>query len=162
MTRSGLHQLPRIRVIRRLRTMGFRVESLPLSAGYDFRLDGRLRVSLRVGRLTLQWKRSCVRGRRYAYQYPVWSFNFHRHGQVRRYCDVFICVPLVEGRRADLDRAYIIPWEVRTGPNFALSSSRYRGRYAPYCGAWDQLRILAGRAEPKMHGTVPAGPVPPS
>ncbi len=140
MTRSSLHQLPRTRVIRRLRAMGFKVEVMPANADYDFRLDGQVRVSLRVGRLTSQWKRFRVRGRSYAYRYPFWYFNFHRHGHIRRYCDVFICLPLMEDERADLKRAYIIPWEARGGSTFSLPPSQYRGRYARYRGAWDRLR----------------------
>ena len=109
MNRQVKHQTARTAVASRLRRMGISVEEAPRNGKFDLLLNGELRVALRVafpGRYAHTVK---VNGRRYAYDYQSWNFNFHRHGRwERKYCDVFVCVAK---HRRTADETFIIPAE---------------------------------------------------
>ncbi len=136
MNRQVKHQTARASVAMHLRRMGFCVEQAPRNGKYDLLVNGDVRVALRVafpGRYAHTVK---VNGRRYAYDYRSWNFNFHRHGRwERKYCDVFVCV--AKNRRT-ADETFIIPASAITGPTFSLhgAGKAYRGRYAPYRNHW--------------------------
>lgn len=116
--------------------MGIDVEPAPRTAKYDLVVNGHTSVALRVafpGRYLHTVK---VNGRRYAYDYLSWNFNFHRHGLwERRYCDVFICI--ARSRRPG-DETFVIPAGAVTGPTFSLhgAGKPYRGRYSAYRNGW--------------------------
>jgi hypothetical protein len=142
MNRQVKHQAARAAVASRLRRMGLGVEEAPRNGKYDLLVNRQLRVALRVafpGRYAHTVK---VNGRRYAYDYRSWNFNFHRHGRwEERYCDVFVCVAK---QRRSADETFIIPASVITGPTFSLhgAGKAYRGRYAPYRNRWSVFAQL--------------------
>jgi hypothetical protein len=114
-------------------------------ARYDFLVEGRIRVAIRTAFPSSYRRRVRLRKRLYSYVYRAWNFNFHHRGKIdEQYCDVFICVPL-GGRRINLNVAYVIPWEARTGKTFYLPDSQrpYSGKYAVYRGAWDRIAKAA-------------------
>ena len=141
MDRPGIHDIPKARVVARLRAMHLDVQEMGPLKRFDFLLNGKVRVALRSAFPSSYRRRVRQRKRVYSYVYRAWNFNFHHRGRIEgRYCDFFICIPLGAGR-LDLDRAYVIPWEARTGKTFYLPDSQrqYAGKYKPYLGAWDQL-----------------------
>lgn len=117
--------------------MGSHVQDVPRLQGYDFLVNGGIRVALRVAFPGRYSHTVTVAGKRYAYDYRSWSFNFHRHGLWdRHYCDVFVCVAK---RRGHTDEIFVIPANVISGPTFSLHGAGrrpYRGRYAPYRDGW--------------------------
>lgn len=131
---------------RRLRAMGLHVATAPRCCGFDFLVNGRVRVAVRVAFPVV--KRHCVRtgGRAYTYRYASWLFNFHHHGKVGdRYADFLVCVAEGAGR------VFVIPWEAVSGKTFSLHGGRgrYRGRYAPFLNRWE---AVAGAAEARAAG----------
>jgi hypothetical protein len=136
MNRQYKHQMERAAVSGRLRRLGFDVREVPRNGKYDMLVNGQLRVALRVAFPGRYAHTVTVNGRRYAYDYRSWNFNFHRHGRWdRKYCDVFVCV--AKHRRA-ADEIFVIPSSVVTGPTFSLhgAGKPYRGRYAPFRNRW--------------------------
>ncbi len=127
--------------------MGFDVRAVARNGKFDLLVNSHARVALRVafpGRYAHTVK---VNGRRYAYNYQSWNFNFHRHGRwERKYCDVFVCV--AKQRRA-ADEIFVIPATEVTGPTFSLhgAGKPYRGRYAAYRNRWSVFAKLAPRVE---------------
>ncbi len=116
--------------------MGYDVREVSRYEKYDILVNGRTRVALRVAFPGRYAHTVTVNGRRYAYDYRSWNFNFHRHGRwEQKYCDVFVCV--AKNRRAD-DEIFIIPTSAVTGPTFSLhgAGKAYRGRYADYRNRW--------------------------
>jgi hypothetical protein len=147
MDRLIVHNLPKAMVAARLRAMGFHVEVQKVSARYDMLLNGTVRLALRTASLSTHQHRVQVGTRRYAYCHRRWNFNFHHHGRLDdRYCDVFVCLPLVS-KRPNLGDAYVIPWEACTAKVFSLPDMQhpYTGQYAKYRGAWEQLAINVRR-----------------
>ncbi len=141
MNRCAIHDLPKAHVATRLRKMGLDVQVMRPVTRHDFLLDGKVRVALRSALPFSRLLRMRVGKRWYRYVYQAWVFHFHHHGRIgRRYCDFFICVPLVS-HDPDLRTAFILPWEARGAKAFHLPESRrpYRGKYAPYRNAWQQL-----------------------
>lgn len=148
MDRPGIHDIPKERVVARLRRMGLDVACMGPLARCDFVLNGRVRVALRTAFPSSYRRRVRLRKREYSYVYRAWNFNFHHRGRIdERYCDFFVCVPLGSGK-LDLNAAYVIPWEARSGKTFYLPDSQrsYSGKYASYRGAWEQLRDGAAGA----------------
>jgi hypothetical protein len=142
MDRPGIHEIPKARVLARLREMGLPVTESNSTSRYDFLLNGRVRVALRTAFPSSYRRRVRLRRRRYSYVYRAWNFNFHHRGRIEeQYCDFFICVPLGMGKSLDLSTAYIIPWDARSGKTFYLPDSQhaYAGKYAEYRDAWHQL-----------------------
>ena len=142
MNRVAIHDVPKQQVLVHLKVLGHRVETARPQARYDFVVDGRFRVALRVAYPSSSRRRVQVGGRNYNYVYRAWNFNFHHRGQVgERYCDFFACVPLVPGEPPDLAEIFIIPWEAISGKTFYLPDSRrsYAGKFAIYRNAWAQL-----------------------
>lgn len=142
MDRPGIHDIPKTRVLARLREMKLDVHVMGPAARHDFLLNGKVRVALRTAFPSSYRRRVRLRKREYSYMYRAWNFNFHHRGRIdERYCDFFICVPIGSGR-INLSSAYIIPWEARTGKTFYLPDSQrpYSGKYAPYREAWPLLR----------------------
>lgn len=136
MNRQLKHQKARTAICSRLQRMGFDVREASRHEKYDILVNGRTRVALRVAFPGRYAHTVTVNGRRYAYDYRSWNFNFHRHGRWERtYCDVFVCV--AKHRRAD-DEIFIIPTIAVTGPTFSLhgAGAAYRGRYADYRNRW--------------------------
>jgi hypothetical protein len=117
--------------------MGLTVREVPRSDGYDLLVNGQTRVALRVAFPGRYAHAVTVSGKRYAYDYRSWSFNFHRHGRWdRKYCDVFVCIAK---RRRGADEIFVIPANAVSGPTFSLhgaGTKPYRGRYAPYRNRW--------------------------
>lgn len=151
MTRVEKHQVPRRRVAEILRGKGLEVVmTAGAKAGYDFLVNGRVKVAIRASfsRMRAHWV--TVRGKRYRYEYRSWHFNFHHHGRMGdRYADVFVCVGLESHRRQE-EAVYVIPWEAVTGKTFSLLRSKaYEGNYAKYRDAWEVIEeraTLAGGA----------------
>jgi hypothetical protein len=136
MNRQYKHQVARAAISSRLRRMGFDVQEVPRNGKYDMLVNSHIRVALRVAFPGRYAHTVTVNGRRYAYDYRSWNFNFHRHGRwERKYCDVFVCVAK---RRRVADEIFVIPATAVTGPTFSLhgAGKPYRGRYADYCNRW--------------------------
>jgi hypothetical protein len=136
MNRQLKHQKARAAISGRLQHMGYDVREVSRHEKYDILVNGRTRVALRVAFPGRYAHTVTVNGRRYAYDYRSWNFNFHRHGRwEQKYCDVFVCV--AKNRRAD-DEIFIIPTSAVTGPTFSLhgAGKAYRGRYADYRNRW--------------------------
>src|SRR5262249_17818025 len=127
----------RAAVSARLRRMGLQIQEVSRTAGYDFLINGETRVALRVAFPGRYAHTVTVSGKRYAYDYRSWSFNFHRHGRWdRKYCDVFVSIAK---RRRGADEVFVIPAHAVSGPTFSLhgvGTKPYRGRYAPYRNRW--------------------------
>ncbi len=132
----------------KLRSLGFEVEEVPRNGKFDLLVDGQLRVALRVAFPGRYAHTVTVNGRRYAYDYKSWNFNFHRHGRWEKaYCDVFVCI--AKQRRAD-DEVFLIPASAVSGPTFSLhgAGKPYRGRYAAFRNRWSVFAaLLRARAE---------------
>jgi len=136
MNRRLKHQTAKALVASRLRRMGLLVEEAPPSAKFDLLVNHGIRVALRVAFPGRYAHTVTVKGRRYAYDYNSWNFNFHRHGRWDEpYCDVFVCIAK---QLDEEDETFVIPAGVITGPTFSLHGAgrTYRGRYAPYRDAW--------------------------
>lgn len=132
--------------------MGFEVKEMTRESRFDLLLNGRVRVALRVAYPGRYSHTVTVGGRRYAYDYESWNFNFHRHGRWEdRYCDVFICI--AKDRR-ETDEIFVIPALAISGPTFSLhgAGKPYRGRYARFLNRWSVLHDLAKTA-PRRPGT---------
>jgi hypothetical protein len=142
MNRVAIHDVPKQEVALHLEALGHRVELARPQARYDFVIDGRIRLALRVAYPSSSRRRVHVGGRRYNYVYRAWNFNFHHRGKVGdRYSDFFACIPLVPNQQLDLSGSFVIPWEAISGKTFYLPDSRrtYAGKFAVYRNAWDQL-----------------------
>jgi hypothetical protein len=137
MNRQSKHQAARASVAAHLRRLGHTVDDVPRTKGYDLLVNGEIRVALRVAFPGRYAHTVTVAGRKYAYNYRSWSFNFHRHGHWdRKYCDVFICIAK---RRGGHDETFIIPATSVSGPTFSLHGAGtrpYRGRYAKFRDLW--------------------------
>ena len=136
MNRQFKHQMARAAIAGRLRRMGFAVEEVSRNGKYDMLVNEHVRVALRVAFPGRYAHTVTVNGRRYAYDYKSWNFNFHRHGRWdEKYCDVFVCV--AKNRRA-ADEIFVIPALAVTGPTFSLhgAGKPYRGRYNIYRNRW--------------------------
>ncbi|MBI3785128.1 MAG: hypothetical protein HY270_17190 [Deltaproteobacteria bacterium] len=132
----------------RLRRMGFEVQEVPRNGKYDLLVDGRTRVALRVAFPGRYAHTVTVNGRKYAYDYKSWNFNFHRHGRwERRYCDIFVCI--AKHRRVE-DETFVIPASAVSGPTFSLhgATKPYRGRYASHRNRWSIFSSLAREPHP--------------
>lgn len=141
MDRPGIHDIPKTRIRTRLRALKLDVQTMSPLSRYDFLVNGRIRIAVRTAFPSSYRRRVRLRKRLYSYVYRAWNFNFHHRGKIdERYCDFFICVPL-GGRRVNLNVAYVIPWEARTGKTFYLPDSQrpYSGKYAVYRGGWDRI-----------------------
>jgi len=144
--RLAKHDLPKRRVAARLRRLGLSVRPVSNATGYDLLINGDTRVSLRVAFPSLRRHRVTVGGRRYQYRYRTWHFNFHHHGRLKeQYTDFFVCLGVTPAER-NREEIFVIPWEHVTGKTFALHGGRgpYKGRYAPFRDAWNQVAINAG------------------
>ena len=136
MTRQLKHQVERAAVAARLRRMGYEVQEVPRNGQYDLLVDAHIRVALRVAFPGRYAHTVTVNGRRYAYDYKSWNFNFHRHGRwEQKYCDIFVCI--AKHRRV-ADEVFVIPATAVSGPTFSLhgAGKPYRGRYASYRNRW--------------------------
>jgi hypothetical protein len=145
MNRIEIHEVPKQEVAARLVFLGHTVDPAPPQARFDFIVDGRLQLALRVAYPSSSKRRVRVGGRDYSYVYRAWNFNFHHRGKVgERYSDFFACVPLSPDCVLDLAQAFVIPWEAISGKTFYLPDSRrsYSGKFAIYRNAWP----LLGRA----------------
>ena len=146
-----------------LKTVGLRVrKTADYREGYDFMVEDNTRIAVRYAiptsdRQQVYRKRN---GELSHYSYKRWTFNFHRHGKrPERYCDYFVCflasaaaakpVPEVDENGGITEpmtdvTVFVIPWEAITGLTFCSSmregSTRpYRGKYAIYQDAWEQI-----------------------
>jgi len=149
MNRQYKHQMERAAVSGRLRRLGLDVSEVPRNGKFDMLVNGNIRVALRVAFPGRYAHTVTVNGRKYAYDYRSWNFNFHRHGRWdRRYCDVFVCV--AKHRRA-ADEIFVIPSSAVTGPTFSLhgAGKPYRGRYAPFRNKWTVFNSHRGSGEPR-------------
>ena len=160
MNRVEIHDVPKQEVVAHLSRLGHRVEVAAPQARFDFIIDGQARLALRVAYPSSSRRRVHVGGRHYNYVYRAWTFNFHHRGKVGdRYSDFFACVPLVPGRRLDLNQAFVIPWEAITGKTFYLPDSRrsYAGKFAVYRNAWQRLALSAAEGEAGNGLALPRG-----
>ena len=142
MDRPGIHDIPKARVLLRLRELKLDVALSESMARHDYLIGGRIRVALRTAFPSSYRRRVRLRKRQYSYVYRAWNFNFHHRGRIdERYCDFFVCVPLGTGKPVDLNAAYVIPWEARSGKTFYLPDSQrpYSGKYAEFRNAWGLL-----------------------
>jgi len=157
MNRQYKHQQARSAVSGQLQRLGFDVKEVSRNAQYDMLVNGKLRVALRVAFPGRYAHTVTVNGRRYAYDYRSWNFNFHRHGRwEQKYCDVFVCV--AKHRRA-ADEVFVIPSTAISGPTFSLhgAGKPYRGRYASYRNHWSifaQLPQADNRSVPEDQSQV--------
>lgn len=146
MDRPAIHDLPKSAIVERLRSLGLRVRRASSMARYDFVVQGRIRVAVRVAFPSSSRRRVKVGRRQYNYVYRAWNFNFHHRGVVGdRYCDFFVCVPMGTGKAVSLDDAYVIPWDALTGKTFYLPEARrsYRGRFSVFKNAWEPVANAA-------------------
>jgi hypothetical protein len=150
MNRVEIHEVPKQEVVAHMSLLGHHVEAAQPQARFDFLVDARVRLALRVAYPSSSRRRVHVGGRRYNYVYRAWNFNFHHRGKVgERYSDFFACIPLVPGQRLDLAQAFVIPWEAISGKTFYLPDSRraYAGKFALYRNAWPQIGAKSGDHE---------------
>lgn len=148
--RVAIHEVPKQEVMAHIARLGHRIEAAPPQGRYDYLIDGRIRLALRVAYPSSSRRRVHVGGRHYNYVYRAWNFNFHHRGQVgERYSDFFACVPLVPDQPLDLSQTFIIPWEAISGKTFYLPDSRrsYAGKFAIYRNRWD--RLVGGGGQPR-------------
>jgi len=140
MNRQSKHQLARTTVVEHLRSIGLQVQEVSRTEGYDLLVNGTVRLALRIAFPGQYAHTVRVAGKRYAYDYQSWSFNFHRHGRWDlTYCDVFVCIAK---RRRGADETFVIHANAISGPTFSLHGTGmrpYRGRYARYRDAWHLL-----------------------
>ena len=137
MSRHDKHLAARKAVANLLRRRGLEVREAGYNAKYDLLVNRCQRVCLRVAFPGRYAHTVIVKGKRYAYDYRSWNFNFHRHGEwERNYCDIFVCIAK---RRHGEDEVFVIPANAISGPTFSLhgAGKPYRGRYAAYRDAWD-------------------------
>ena len=149
--RVAIHEVPKQEVIDHIAQLGHQVEAAPAQTRYDYLIDGRLRLALRVAFPSSSRRRVHVGGRHYRYVYKAWNFNFHHRGEVGEcYSDFFACVPLIPDQHLDLAQAFIIPWSAISGKTFYLPDSRrsYAGKFAVFRNAWHLLRVSPGESEP--------------
>jgi hypothetical protein len=142
MNRIEIHEVPKKEVAAHLNRLGHHVEPAPPQSRFDFIVNGRLRLALRVAYPSSSKRRVHVGGRHYSYVYRAWNFNFHHRGKVGdQYSDFFACVPLNPDAALDLTQAFIIPWEAISGKTFYLPDSRrlYAGKFATFRNAWSLL-----------------------
>jgi len=154
MTRQHKHQKARAEIAARLRGMGLEVEEVTRNGKYDMLVSGHIRVALRVAFPGCYAHTVTVNGRKYAYDYKSWNFNFHRHGRwQRKYCDVFLCI--AKHRRLQ-DEIFVIPANAVTGPTFSLhgAGKPYRGRYAVYRNRWSVFEELQPLPLPETQSEV--------
>lgn len=145
MNRVKKHLLPKRRVAERLRRMGFSVQSVLATHGYDLLVNDRVRVALRVAFPRVRKHHVTVRGRHYTYRYRSWHFNFHHHGKFgKRYTDVFVCLAM-EPQRPSREEVFVLPWEAVSGKTFSLHAAhqRYNGQYAQYRNRWSVIANAA-------------------
>ena len=143
MNRQHKHQLARAATMARLRRIGMDVHEVARAEGYDLLVNGQVRVALRIAFPGRYAHTVTVAGKRYAYDYKSWNFNFHRHGRwSKRYCDVFVCIAK---RRQTADEIFVIPASAISGPTFSLhgAGKPYRGRYAVYRNRWSVIAHAA-------------------
>jgi hypothetical protein len=141
--RVAIHDVPKEEVAAHIARLGHRVDVAAPQARFDFLVDGRMRVALRVAYPSSSRRRVSVGGRQYNYIYRAWNFNFHHRGKVgERYSDFFACIPLVPDQQLDLNQAFVIPWRAISGKTFYLPDSRrpYAGKFAIYRNAWQMLK----------------------
>lgn len=165
MNRIEIHEVPKQEVATHLALLGHSIALAPPQARFDFIVDGRLRLALRVACPSSSKRRVRVGGRDYCYVYRAWNFNFHHRGKVGdRYSDFFACVPLNPDCAIDLSQAFVIPWESISGKTFYLPDSRraYSGKFATFRNAWGELGRAANA--PKRDGlaahSAPESPSP--
>lgn len=147
MNRQLKHLEARAPIARRLRRLGMVVTEAPRDTRYDLLVNHRTRVALRVAYPGRYAHTVTVSGKRYAYDYQSWNFNFHRHGRWdRSYCDVFVCI--AKYRRAT-DEIFVIPAFAISGPTFSLhgAGKPYRGRYAVFRDRWGVITDFRPSAE---------------
>jgi len=149
--RVAIHEVPKQEVLDHITQLGHRIEAAPPQARYDFTIDGRVRLALRVAFPSSSRRRVHVGGRHYRYVYKAWNFNFHHRGEVGDcYSDFFACVPLIPDQKLDLAQAFIIPWSAISGKTFYLPDSRrsYAGKFAVFRNAWHLLSFGPSTSEP--------------
>jgi hypothetical protein len=144
MNRVAIHDVPKHEVAAHIERLGHHIESARPQSRYDFIIDARIRLALRVAYPSSSRRRVQVGGRKYNYVYRAWNFNFHHRGKVgERYSDFFACIPLVQDQQPDLSETFVIPWEAISGKTFYLPDSRrpYAGKFAIYRNGWHQLTL---------------------
>ncbi len=142
MNRVEIHDAPKQAVAEKLADLGLLAEPAQASAKFDFLIEGRIRLALRVAFPSTSKRRMNVGDKQYNYVYRAWNFNFHHRGKVGEcYADFFACIPLSADGDLDLRRSFLIPWDSITGKTFYLPDSRrpYAGKLAAYRNAWDLL-----------------------
>lgn len=150
MNRVEIHEVPKAAVAAHLERLGLDFEPSMQQSRYDFLVEGRIRLALRVAFPSASKRRVHVGGRDYNYVYHAWNFNFHHRGKVGdRYADFFACVPLLADRELDLSQTFVIPWDAISGKTFYLPDSRrpYAGKFAPFRNAWELLTSAADMVE---------------
>lgn len=138
------HNSGRDLVAAELRTRGHSLETGSRSVGYDFLVDGIIRLCVRIADPGRQHHVVRTGGRCYQYDhYQCWNFNFHRHGHFNPiYCDFFVCVARQRIRVVGGDEFYVIPVNDISGATFSMigRGNSYGGRYAKYRDAWHLLK----------------------
>lgn len=153
MDRPAIHDLPKREIARQLRSMGVSADEAGATERYDFLIDGRIRIAVRVAFPSSSRRKVKLARRSYSYVYRAWNFNFHHRGVMReRYADFFVCVPLGTGKAMSMEDAFILPWEGLTGKTFYLPESRrpYRGKFKVYRGAWNLIAEAVREQEPRV------------
>ncbi len=140
--RIDKHERYKRSVAAELRAHGMGVVEAEGASSFDLFVNDHVRVALRVAYPGMRRHRVTAGGRTYRYRYETWHFNFHHHGRLdERYTDFFVCIAKDCGG-ANKDHTFVIPWASVSGKTFSLHGGRgaYRGRYAPFLGAWGALR----------------------
>ncbi len=153
MNRVEIHEVPKAAVAAHLAQLGLETEKAQPQSRFDFVVEGRIQLALRVALPSPSKRRVHVGGRSYYYVYHAWNFNFHHRGKVGdQYADFFACVPLSGEGELDLTKAFVIPWDAITGKTFYLPDSRrqYAGKFALYRNAWDLLTSAANEPAPAV------------
>ena len=150
MDRPAIHDLPKKEIARHLRSMGLAVEEAGATERFDFLVEGRVRIAVRVAFPSCSRRKVKLAKRSYNYVYRAWNFNFHHRGVIaERYTDFFACVALGTGKSMLLDDVFVLPWEALTGKTFYLPESRrpYRGKFKIYRDAWTAIADFAARMQ---------------
>ena len=150
MDRPAIHDLPKKEIAKHLRAMGLAVEDAGATERFDFLVEGRVRIAVRVAFPSSSRRKVKLAKRCYSYVYRAWNFNFHHRGVIaERYTDFFVCVALGTGKTLVLDEAFVLPWESLTGKTFYLPESRrtYRGKFKVFRGAWTPIADVVARMQ---------------
>lgn len=138
-SRHRKHQTCVDRVVATLQSLGMQIERHSFHDGYDLLVNDRIKVAIRVAYPHSMHRVTRFHGKEYEYDYPVYVFNFHIHGQLNAVADCFVCIGMIG---SSIQKAFVIPRTHLSGKTFylqAMGQRPYRGKYLPFENNWQIL-----------------------